>query len=242
MSKIIGIIPARYQSSRFPGKPLAEINNRPMIWHVYNQAKKASLLDDVYVATDDFRIMDACDALNIKTIMTASHHPTGSDRVAEAARTLMADAVVNIQGDEPMISPILIDIIAGSVLKYCTDSCNAVNGYAKLENRADVGNPNTVKVIFDKDGNAIAFSRYPIPYEKGRTAVSYRQIGIYGFTYAGINLFGSFPQREIELAEEIEMYRFLENGYTIKMIGIPGDQSIPVDTPEDLEKVRNLMK
>ena len=173
--KIIAFIPARYSSSRFPGKPLADICGKPMIWWVYNQAKKVEIIDNIYVATDDDRIKIVCENYNIPVIMTSEHHPTGTDRVAEASERFIADLFVNIQGDEPMIDP---DSILAAILPFTKENDFLVtNLMAKIINPVELINNTVPKVICNSENIGVFLSRNPIPYPKG--SIGY---GAYGLT------------------------------------------------------------
>lgn len=241
MPKIIGVIPCRYQATRLPGKPLAEICGKPMIWHVYNQASKVSLLNDLVVATDDERIAEACKNFNLNHIMTRDDHHTGTDRLVECSTKVEADIYVNIQGDEPMIEPESIELVTHGILSESDPSVMASNGYNKIENREDASDLGMVKVIMSKTKMALAYSRLPIPYPKGVPTPYYRQLGLYAFRRQGLEIFGREKPGPVELAEGVEMLRFLENGYDVRMIETTEAASISVDTPEDLAKARQLM-
>jgi 3-deoxy-manno-octulosonate cytidylyltransferase (CMP-KDO synthetase) len=236
--KIIGIIPARYASTRFPGKPLADIHGKPMIWWVYQQAKKVKEFEEVLVATDDERIASACREDNIQYVMTSDKHSTGTDRVAEVAETIIADVYVNIQGDEPCIHPAMITELIGMFQD------NDVY-YATLSNEitsADtINSPNTVKVVSDKDGYAVYFSRSIIPSNiKGYKSPVFRHVGIYAYRRTFLMEFCKMKQTLLELGEGVEPLRALENGYKIK-VKSTSFSSLSVDTPKDLERVRELI-
>lgn len=238
--KTVAIIPCRYGAVRFYGKPLADIHGKPMMWHVYQRALQAKLIDEAYVATDDARIEEACKNLGLNVVMTRPDHPTGTDRVAEAADGIDADIYVNVQGDEPMIAPQAIDAVTRA-LRECTDpDVVASNAYALLDSVSDVIDTNNVKVIFDKNQAALCFSRQPIPYPKEGPATYNRQLGLYAFHKKGLEMFRNAPRGPIESAEGVEMLRFLENGYKLLMVAVE-DHSIPVDTESDLRRVISLM-
>lgn len=239
--KTIGVIPCRYKSQRFPGKPLADILGKPMMWHVYQQAKKCPLLDAVYIATDDDRIEQACRELSLDVLRTRDDHVTGTDRVAECAERVEADIYVNVQGDEPMIEPGAISAVAAAIVK-CTDSrVVASNAYTPFVNPADVIDVNNVKVVLAMDGSVISYSRLPVPYPKGTPAPYYRQLGLYAFRRSGLRIFAELSPGPVEAAEGVEMLRFVEHGHRVLMVEVE-DKSIPVDTPSDLERVRALMR
>lgn len=230
---MIGIIPCRFKSTRFPGKPLADIGDQPMMWHVYQQASKASELDDVYIATDDFRIEDTCKHLGMNVLMTKSTHLTGTDRVAECAEQLNAEAYVNIQGDEPFIDPDSIDAIARALRESDEESVMATNAYSIINDPEDIACPNVVKVITGLDGCAMAYSRSPIPYGQLQKATYRRQLGLYAFRKAALEAFTKRDQGPLEKVESVEMLRYIEYGDKVKMVEVV-ESGIAVDTPEDL--------
>lgn len=236
--KVIGVIPARWSSSRFEGKPLADIYGKPMIWWVYNQAKKVKELDEIVVATDDSRILDVCQELKMSVMMTSSLHKTGAERVAEVAKKTDGDIYLNIQGDEPLIEPSLIRKI---ILEMKGDDNYYVGLRSKIENVDDLRNPNIVKVVTDINGYALYFSRVAIPYLQNLDCV-YRVMGLYGYRKKFLLKFSELNQTKLEMAEKgIEMLRIMEYGYRIKLISTDC-VSIGVDTPGDLEKVKSMMR
>ena len=238
--KVIGVIPCRYKSSRFPGKPVAMICGKPMLWHVWNQATKTKYVDKLIVATDDNRIYDVCYQHGIESIMTSENHKTGTDRVAEVAERIDGDVFVNIQGDEPLIDPTGIDLVVAAILN--SDEENIANAFSLIENKSDLINGNVVKVITSNTGYAIAYSRSPIPYPKESDPIYKRQIGLYAMRRESILGFPSLNRGYLELSEGIEMLRYLENGYKIKMVEGSDNNSIPVDVPDDVVRVELLMK
>lgn len=238
--KIIGIIPSRYQSSRFPGKPLAMINGRPMIWWVYNQAIKVKELDEVYVATDSQQIFDECRKYEIKCIMTSDDHQTGTDRLGEVARKIEADFYVNIQGDEPLIEPETIQKIV--VYKNEHPEVDVINSMTKISDEADVLKNTVVKVVAADNNDLIYLSRAPIPYpKKGQAVDYYKHLGLYGLSRKALLFFSSSDRTKNEKIEDIEMLRFMENEYRIKMVSV-NSQSIGVDCPDDVIRVEEVMK
>jgi 3-deoxy-manno-octulosonate cytidylyltransferase (CMP-KDO synthetase) len=239
--KVVGIIPCRYGAVRFPGKSLADIHGKPMMWHVYQQARKAKSLDEVFVATDDERISAACKDHGLPSIMTRRDHLTGTDRLVECIKTVDADIYVNVQGDEPMIAPEAIDIVAKAILKIDDPRVLASNGYKPIHDPAEVVNTNAVKVTITTGGLALSYSRLPIPYPKDGAAVYNRQLGLYAFRKNGLEKFAAHKPGPIELAEGVEMLRFLEHGYEVAMVRTPDDSAISVDTLSDLEQVRRLI-
>jgi len=235
--KIIGVIPCRYQSSRFPGKPLALIHGRPMMWHVYQRALEAGVLNDVYIATDDDRIIKVANEYSLNVVLTSDKHQTGTDRVAEAADQLQADYYVNIQGDEPFIDPEAIKLVSQSIVECDNPLVQAVNAFTPLENISDVIDTNTVKVIMDQHRKALAYSRQPIPFPKVSIATYNKQLGLYAFKHSGLQVFSETLPANLEKVEGVEMYRLLEHGYSIQMVKT-NDSSISVDTPSDLKRVQ----
>lgn len=229
---MIGIIPCRYQSTRFPGKPLADIGDKPMMWHVYHQALKARELEKVYIATDDFRIADTCAHFKMNVLMTSKEHLTGTDRIAECANELSSEFFVNIQGDEPFISPESIDSVARA-LRESDERVSATNAFAKIFDEDTINSPNVVKVILSKANNAIAFSRSPIPYGLHQKPTYLRQLGLYAFKRAALTTFTKREQGPLEMCEAVEMLRFIENGDTVRMVEVE-ESGLAVDTPEDL--------
>ena len=242
--KIVGIIPARYASTRFPGKPLALIAGKPLIQHVVEQCKKAKSLCEVIVATDDARIADVAKKF-CRVEMTRANHPSGTDRIAEVAARLACDAVVNIQGDEPLIEPSVIDAVAGALRD------NEMSTAAtRIKNPAEFDNPNVVKVVVNAAGCALYFSRRTIPYlrEAASGSVSeqlaafafLKHLGIYGYRRETLLRLVKFPVSPLETAEKLEQLRALENGIQIAVVKVDYD-SVGVDTPEDVERVEKIL-
>ncbi|VAX23712.1 3-deoxy-manno-octulosonate cytidylyltransferase [hydrothermal vent metagenome] len=238
--KTVGVIPCRWESSRFPGKPLAEICGKPMLWHVWKQASKSSVIEQLVVATDDERIYDVCNEHRFDVVYTSKSHQTGTDRVSEVAEKVSGDIFVNIQGDEPLIDPEGIDAVASCLARQ--KEILITNGYTLITSKDDIDNPNVVKVITDRDNCALAYSRSRIPYQKEARSVYKRQLGLYAMTREAMLSFGKLERRYIEATEGVEMYRFLENGYRIKMVEVDDRNSIPVDLPEDVERVESFIK
>jgi 3-deoxy-manno-octulosonate cytidylyltransferase (CMP-KDO synthetase) len=245
---ILGIIPARYASSRFPGKPLADINGRAMILRVYDQALLSGVFSDVLVATDDRRILDHVINAGFHAVMTSESHRSGTDRCLEALEkweqetNTHFDHIINIQGDEPFIHPEQIRNVADLLVS----SQAQIASLAKLiTNQKDIFNPNVVKVVFDNRMDAIYFSRSPVPYLREVNdnqwpikKVHYKHIGIYGFRQEALKLACSLPEGILEKLESLEQLRWIENGLKIK-IGLTNEESIAIDTPEDLLKITN---
>jgi len=241
----IGIIPARYASTRFPGKPLVSIQNKPMIQHVYERCKDAHL-DDLYVATDDERIKSCVENFGGKVIMTDSRHPSGTDRCAEAARILHLrnlDLVINIQGDEPFIRKEEINLLTNLFEKQKVQIATLVKSISKEEECHD---PNKVKVVFTNTHRVLYFSRGPIPYlsevhDKNfqlLTQTVYKHIGIYAYRNEILQRITKLPVSKLEEIEKLEQLRWLENDFTIH-VEICHHESIAIDTPEDLKLIDN---
>lgn len=238
--KIVGVIPARYKSSRFEGKPLADIHGKPMIWWVYQQAIKVKEFEAVYVATEDERIKIACENLGVNVIMTSDEHKTGTDRIGEVARKINADLYVNIQGDEPMIEP--ETIIEAIKPFYDNKELQVSNLMTVIKDPVDVVNFTVPKVITNKDGIGIYLTRSAAPYPKGSIDYSYyKQVCVYGFTPEALEFYCNSPRGKVESIEDIEILRFIESGYKVQFIEVDSD-TVAVDTPNDLEKVRRIMK
>ncbi len=240
--KIIGIIPARYASTRFPGKPLVDINGKSMIQRVYEQAKKAGSLTDVVVATDDSRIEKHVLTFGGSAVMTKESHQSGTDRCFEVIEKFHpdADVVINIQGDEPFIRPEQIDLAASC---FDTDSVRIATLVKKINTYEELFNVNTPKVVLNKYGDAVYFSRQTLPFirQKDQTEwlsqyTFYKHIGIYAYTVDVLAEITKLKQSSLELAEGLEQLRWIENGYTIKT-KITDFESIAVDTPDDLKKL-----
>ncbi|MDZ7263728.1 MAG: 3-deoxy-manno-octulosonate cytidylyltransferase [candidate division KSB1 bacterium] len=241
-----GIIPARYASSRFPGKPLANILGKPMIQWVYERAIRAQRLDQVIVATDDRRIYDAVKQFGGQVTMTSPEAANGTERVAEVARTLDCPLVVNLQGDEPTIEPAMIDQLVELMLA----NTDAVVGtlMRKIEQPADLMNPNIPKVVVDEDFNALYFSRAAIPFFRdeppGETWLTkadyYQHIGMYIYRRDFLMQLVAMPQSRLEQIEKLEQLRVLENGYKIK-VAVTKGRSFGVDIPEDIQKVETYL-
>jgi 3-deoxy-manno-octulosonate cytidylyltransferase (CMP-KDO synthetase) len=240
--KVLGVIPARYASTRFEGKALADIMGKPMIQHVYERAIKAKTLDSVMVATDDQRIFDAVKNFGGEVAITKKH-PTGTDRVAEIAGRSDAEMLVNVQGDEPLIEPAMIDEAVEPLLE--NEKIDLGTLVHRIRSEEEYINPNVVKVVVDRAGFAMYFSRAPIPHIKSegwkRDVITYRHVGLYVFRKHALLSFAHTPPAPFETLEGLEQLRFLENGYRMKVVET-NYKSIGVDTPDDLEKVREIMR
>ena len=246
--QVVAIIPARYASTRFPAKPLADIHGKPMLQHVYERTREATLVDEVIIATDDARIVSAAQGFGARVELTSAAHETGTDRLAEVAAGLEADLVVNVQGDEPAIVPDMID----EAVAPLRNSPDIVMGtlMTQITELSDFVNPNVVKVVTDKNGSALYFSRSPIPHTRdadftlngeGMPANCFRHIGLYVYRRDFLLLYPKLEPTMLEQAEKLEQLRALEHGYRIHA-AITEHQSFGVDTPEDLEKVKLLLQ
>ncbi len=239
--KIIGVIPARYKSSRFPGKPLVDICGKPMIWWVYQQAMKVHEFDKVYVATDDERIKAACDEHNMNVIMTSDRHQTGSDRVAEVASKVEGDLFINIQGDEPVINPEMIQEVISIFFEDETVTFGSLK--KEITDPEEIRAASTVKVVTDQKGDAMYFSRSVIPsnIKDGQMARVFRHVGIYAYKREFLEAFSKMTQTELELGEGIEPLRAMERGYKMRLKETK-HSSIGVDLPEHIEKVERVIQ
>jgi 3-deoxy-manno-octulosonate cytidylyltransferase (CMP-KDO synthetase) len=241
--RVIGVIPARYQSSRLEGKPLADILGRPMVQHVYERARQARNLDDVLVATDDERIFSAVTAFGGSALMTSPEHRSGTDRVAEAVATLDADVVVNIQGDEPMLDPVMLEEVVEPFRR------GTAAGIATLKkevfHETEFADAGVVKVVTDPQGMALYFSRSLIPFPRHRPP-HYRvfeHVGVYAYTRECLLRLAALPVSPLEEIESLEQLRALENGIPILVVETSSRaQTISVDTQADLERVREAMR
>ena len=237
---IVGVIPARYQSTRFPGKPLADICGKPMIWWVYNQVKKVENLSEVYVATDDERIKTECEKYDIKVVMTKDTHKTHLDRLAEFVQIIDADFYININGDEPLIDPKNIAKLVPNGVS--PDEFYFANAMTLVKNPVEVVDNARIKIVTDVDGYGLYMARTPIPYPKGSSNFEYKKfVGIQCFSKSALEFCGVTERGEIEGIEDIDEYRFLEHGKKVKFIPVDAS-SFSVDTKKDLEKVREMLK
>jgi 3-deoxy-manno-octulosonate cytidylyltransferase (CMP-KDO synthetase) len=245
--RVTAVIPARYASTRFPGKPLADLNGKPMIQWVCEGAARCKLIDQVLVATDDVRIADAVAAFGGTAVMTRADHPTGTDRLAEVARGIESDLIVNVQGDEPLIDPLMIEAAVRPLL----DNAAIPMGTLKtpLTSLEEFSNPNVVKVVTDRQGFALYFSRAPIPHPRDfsndlatrwKELACAKHVGLYVYRRDFLLAFPKLTPTILEEQEKLEQLRALEHGYRIFVaetaLGVQG-----VDTPEDLERVRQLL-
>jgi 3-deoxy-manno-octulosonate cytidylyltransferase (CMP-KDO synthetase) len=250
---IVAIIPARHAATRLPGKPLSEIHGKSMIQRVHERARAAKRVDRVLVATDDARIADAVRAFGGEAVLTSPRHATGTDRVAEVARTLDARIVINVQGDEPMLDPAGIDAIALALVS--DPGIEIATLSLPLRSADEMLAPSVVKVVTDASGDALYFSRSPIPHVRqgagadARAAaaaavasgLARRHVGLYGYRREALLRFAALPPSPLEEAEGLEQLRALAHGMRIRVLPVDGEAGIAVDTPEDLERVRALL-
>lgn len=249
--KIIAIIPARYASTRFPAKVLADINGKPMIERVFNQAKKATKLNDVFIATDNQLVFDKVNQFTQNVLMTSDSHISGTDRIAEAALLLEKnniefDFIINIQGDEPFIKPEQIDSLATILVE--NENVQLATLVSKIKDSETLFDSNVVKAIFDINHKAIYFSRNPIPFVRNEDRnkkdawlsehIFYRHIGMYAYQKQVLQQITKLEPSSLELAESLEQLRWIENGFSVQ-VAITPFESIGIDTPEDLEKILN---
>jgi 3-deoxy-manno-octulosonate cytidylyltransferase (CMP-KDO synthetase) len=246
--RFLGIIPARYASTRFPGKPLVDIAGKMMIQRVYERASEG--LEEVWVATDDARIEEAVRGFGGKVVMTSDACPSGTDRCREAVESIQAttdrsfDVVINIQGDEPFLHPEMLEKLMSCFDDERADIATLVNPAVYKE---DIFNPSEVKVVFDKNKDALYFSRSPVPYVMEVDEANwlehhtfYKHVGIYAYRMDVLRKITELPVSSLEATERLEQNRWLENGYRIK-VEITDHESVPVDTPEDLERIQRLL-
>ncbi|MBP7255166.1 MAG: 3-deoxy-manno-octulosonate cytidylyltransferase [Negativicutes bacterium] len=238
--KILCVIPARYASTRLPGKPLADIVGKPMIQHVYERSAQATIPQQVVVATDDEKVFQAVQQFGGKVVMTSSEHQTGTDRLAEvASKYAEVDVIINVQGDEPLIDPKVIDELAQ---EFLNDTALQMASVMSIMDTEDYQNPNAVKVVTDLNNNALYFSRSLLPYPRvaGKANV-YKHIGIYAYKKDFLLKFAKLEPTPLEQSESLEQLRALENGYKIKMIKTKS-KFIGVDSIEDLQTVNELLR
>jgi 3-deoxy-manno-octulosonate cytidylyltransferase (CMP-KDO synthetase) len=248
MSAII-LIPARYASTRFPGKPLALLKGLPLIQHVYQNSMHSRLADDVVVATDSETIFEKVLSFGGKAVMTSPDHVSGTDRIAEAARTMNYDIIVNVQGDEPLIQPEMID----EVISALNDPRASIGTLAiRIKDHREIFDPNAVKAVFNMEGFALYFSRAPVPYHRdewkdldpfsvhGSRFTVFKHVGIYSYRRDVLRQLSELPPSRLELAEKLEQLRAIENGFPIK-VKETLYETFGVDTPEDLERIEKCL-
>ncbi|MBP3354625.1 MAG: 3-deoxy-manno-octulosonate cytidylyltransferase [Bacteroidales bacterium] len=245
--KFIAIIPARYASTRFPGKPLADMNGKPMIQRVYEQVKKC--VNRVFVATDDERIFNAVKAFGGDVVMTSESHKSGTDRCAEAYNNIGSgeDVIINIQGDEPFIKPEQIEAVMACFDDISTQIATLVKPFSEEDGIDALMNPNSPKVVLGVNNEALYFSRSIVPYVRGcdvqewlKTNTFYKHIGMYAYRADALAEITKLPQSSLEKAESLEQLRWLQNGYKIK-VGITSQETIGIDTPADMQKALEFM-
>ncbi len=240
---VIAVIPARYASTRFPGKAIAPLAGKPMTAHTYERARQASLVDHTIVATEDERVIEALKGWDIPCELTRADHPSGTDRIAEVAARLDADILVNVQGDEPLIAPETIDAVIRPLLDE--PDISMATARRRLTSPESIQDPNIVKVVTDRRGRALYFSRWPIPYVRDDADADgghthWQHIGLYAYRRGFLIEYANMPPTPLELLERLEQLRALENGYDIAVVETT-HESIGVDTPEDLELVEALL-
>ncbi len=246
MKKIVAVIPARYKSTRFEGKPLALIAGKPMVRHVYEGVIKSKIVSDVIIATEDKRIYDACIDFGANAVMTKDTHQTGTDRIIEVITDMDADVVLNIQGDEPLVNTEIINALIKPFNEDDTIKYTSVK--TPIFSYEEFIDPNNVKVIVDKNNFGIYFSRSPIPYDREKAPClkdfkgifGYKHLGFYGYTKEFLMEFGKMGMSYLEKKEMLEQLRALENGYRIKLETV-NISTIPVDIPDDIKKVENFI-
>ncbi len=245
--KVLAVIPSRYASTRFPGKPLVQIGGKSMIQRVYNQVEKATRIDKVVVATDDGRIYDRVQDFGGNVMMTAEQHQNGTERCAEVIEKLYNefDVVLNIQGDEPFILPEQVDLLAKCFEDEATDIATLIK---QTDNTEALFSPNTAKVVYNEDFKALYFSRQPIPHLRGvphdewaTRRIHYLHVGVYGYRKEVLREIVKLPLSTLESLEMLEQLRWLENGYTIS-VSLTDFHSVAVDVPEDLHKAENFLQ
>src|SRR5437773_3458710 len=241
--KVVVVIPARYASTRLPGKPLISLAGKPMIQRVYERAKLAKHADRVIVATDDERVVKAVEAFGGEARMTRSEHRTGTERVAEVAAREEGDVFVNVQGDEPLLDPKAIDVAVNSLLEEPPASISTVA--TPIKTPGDIMDPNVVKAVLDFDGNAIYFSRAPIPWVRDTASKiqvrHLKHLGLYVFQREALLEYPTLPQGELERIEQLEQLRWMENGWKIRVAEVEHD-AVSVDVPEDVARVENVLE
>jgi 3-deoxy-manno-octulosonate cytidylyltransferase (CMP-KDO synthetase) len=240
---VIGVIPARYSSTRFAGKILADIMGKPMLQHVWERAKQSRMLDDLIIACDNEIILKAASEFGAKAVMTSKEHTCGTDRISEVVNPLDVKIIVNIQGDEPLIHPMMIDSLARALLE--DRSLNMATVMKRIADVTQVADPNVVKVVVDKDNFALYFSRAPIPYLATGLEMNqvtyYKHIGLYAYTKDFLFIYKNLPVSNLEKAEKLEQLRVLSEGFKIKVIETKFD-TVGVDTPEDLERAKGQIQ
>ena len=238
-TKVLAVIPARFASTRFPGKVIALLAGKPLVAHTYARACEAKLVSEVVVATDEEVVAEALKPYGVRVVMTRSDHPSGTDRIAEVAANTDAEIVVNVQGDEPLIDPHTIDGVVRALLEQ--PDVPMATARHQITETTRITDPNVVKVVCDRQGHALYFSRCPIPFIRDggmpNPSCYWQHIGLYGYRRAFLLHYAAMPQTELEQLEKLEQLRVLEHGYPIAVVETKYE-SIGVDTPEDLEQAR----
>jgi len=236
---VVAIIPARYGSSRFPGKPLVNICGKPMIWWVYNQVCKVKLLKRVYIATDDLRIKEVCDSFKMPVLMTSSEHKTSTDRAFEVANQIKSDLYIVVNGDEPLIDP---NVISQIVPDAIPEGIYIGNLMTRIDRPSEVVDSTNIKVVIDEDMNAVYFSRSAIPYPKASLEYDYyKHIGVLIYNYAALEFFSKTERGRNERIEDVNELRFIDHGIKVHMKEVK-THSLSVDTPKDLEYVKKELE
>jgi len=240
---VVAAIPARYASVRFPGKPLAPIAGKPMIQHVVERVRQAKTVNRVVVATDDERIRAAVEGFGGEAVMTRSDHRSGTDRIAEVSAHIPADIYVNVQGDEPLIAPETVDSVVSAMLE--DSSVQIATPCIEIAEANDIMDPNIVKVVLDFDGNALYFSRAPIPWVRdtnsGLAVSHWKHLGLYAFRHNALVEYPTLPPGQLEPIEQLEQLRWLENGFRIRVVETAHD-AVSVDVPADVDRVEKLLR
>lgn len=239
--RVLGVIPARYASTRFPGKPLADILGKPMIWWVYQQAKKAKNLDEIIVATDDERIARVCDSFEIPSVMTDNSHQTAANRLYEVSTNLEADFYIQINGDEPLINADFIEAVVPKKIPFDVEFGSSL--VCKMKEPSEVLDPSNIKVIFDENENTLYMSRAPIPYPYKKLDFKYyKHIGIIGYNKKMLNLYNETKPGYTESIEGVDTLRFNDYGKILKAFKVSNHDSLSVDTSKDLEIIIQIIK
>lgn len=240
MKKVVAILPARYQSSRFEGKPLADLHGKPMIWWVYNQVKKSKYINEIYVATDDKRIEEECLKYNLNCIMTSNKWQIMLERLWEVSESIESDYYVCIPGDEPLIEPKSIDKVIKKALDY--PDFNVVNAKIKIKEPVDVLNWTTMKVVSNKSDQIIYASRAPIPFPKSTVDITYyKHSGLYALKKEALDFIKNTEKGSLEKIEDFDLLRFIENFYQVMAVDLESE-TVSVDTPKDLERVKLILE
>ena len=243
LGKVVVVIPARYGATRLPGKPLVQLAGKPMIQRVYERAKLARTASRVIVATDDDRVLQAVGDFGGEALMTRMDHRTGTERVAEVAAHVDGDVFVNVQGDEPLLDPAAVDTAVNSLLEE--PNADVATVATPIRTPADIMDPNVVKTVLDFDGNALYFSRAPVPWVRDTASKiqvrHLKHLGLYVFQRAALLEYPTLPQGELERIEQLEQLRWMENGVKIRVAEVEHD-AVSVDVPEDVARVEKLLQ